>query len=289
MQNELFYDERLVFDKQEAIVSTPLARATSFLRVMPDFFVIGVQKGGTTSLYDSLLQHPQIIPSKTKEMFYYGNDSHYAKGIYYYKQFFATKIYKNFQSVKRKMRVYSVDASTDTFENWQAPSRILANNEEAKIILLFRNPVHRAFSHYKFSVKKGFESADFEKALELEEERIKTAQNNKLADKHYNYVFYSLGYRSRGIYCESVLNWIKTIPKNNIYINSSEEYFEHPKKVFYEISDFLGIKNCDAIKFNKLNEGSSEKMKPETFNYLNEFYKPYNEKLFKLINKNFNW
>ncbi len=289
MLNELFYNESLVFNKHDALVASAFVRATSFLRINPDIFIIGVQKGGTTSLYDNLVQHPQIISSKAKEMFFYGNNTRFAKGVLYYKQFFATKLYKAARQNKLKLPAYSVDASTDTFENIYAPQRILSNHKNAKVILLLRNPADRAFSHYKFSVKKGFESTDFEKALELEEKRINTADKKEIADKNHNYAFYRLGYRSRGIYCDSVANWINSIPKNNIYINSSENYFENPEKVFGEICEFAGIKNSNKIIFNKLNEGSSEKMKPETFDSLNKFYKPYNEKLFKILGKKFNW
>ena len=289
MNNELFYNERLVFDKEEALVTSRFARATSFLRVMPDIFIIGVQKGGTTSLYDNLLQQPQIISSKTKEMFYYGNNSSFGKGKSYYKQFFATKYYKTAKQNKINLPVYSMDASTDTFENLNSPTRILKDNKNAKVILLLRNPAERAFSHYNFSVKKGFELTQFENALKLEEERIGTAENNKFADKNHNYAFYRLGYRSRGIYCDNVANWLKVIPQKNIYINCSEEYFDNPKKIVEEICEFLGIQKAENIIFKKLNEGSHNKINPETFNLLNKFYQPFNEKLFNIIGKKFNW
>ena len=80
-------------------------------------------------------------------------------------------------------------------------------------------------NNYNFSVKKGFELLDFEKALELEEQRIKRANENILSDKNHNYAFYRLGYRSRGIYCDNVANWIKSIPKKTVLNLGGSHFF----------------------------------------------------------------
>lgn len=285
--NDLLYDAKKVFKSEVGLIKKSLiCRITSFARVMPDFFVGGVQKGGTTSLFYALSQHPQVIRPKIKEMFYYGTTPNYEKGLGYYKQFFATSFYKKSRESKIGKPAFCMEASTNTFDNKEAAQRILKDNPKAKIIFIFRNPVERAYSQYKMSVKLGWEFADFEKAIELEQKRI---DEGKIMNPKHNYAYQRLGYKSRGIYVNQLKHWLNEFPKENIFVTSSEAFFANPQQVYNSICQFLGIEEDVKVKFDKLNEGSSEKMNPEIKSKLNEFYKPYNEELFKLINQKFDW
>jgi hypothetical protein len=284
MPNALLYNPEKVFRQTKAKMPSLFCRTTGFLRIMPDFFLVGVQKGGTTSLFDALYQHPQIIANKTKEMFYYGNSINYKSGKNYYKQFFATEYHK--KSVEKKLGkpCFAIDASTDSFDSKEAPARIFADNKNARIVVFLRDPVERAFSQYKFSVKLGFETADFEKALELENQRIA-----EQVGKEHNYAFQRLGYRSRGMYAEYLENWYKVFDKKNIFVESSEAFFKDPQAVYDQLIDFLGLEKKEKVDFKKLNEGSLEKMSPATRTMLSEFYKPHNKKLFEIIGTSYDW
>jgi hypothetical protein len=262
---------------------------TSFLRITPDFFIGGVQKGGTTSLYAALSQHPQIIRAKFKEVFYYGNNDNYSRGTAHYKQFFVTSFYKNRLENKLGKPALTLDATTNTFESKEAPKRILKDNPEAKIIFIVRNPTDRAFSQYKMSQKKGWDTATFEQALELEEARIAEGAERAKDFNGHNYAFQRLGYRTRGQYVNYMRNWFNEFPKENILVLNSESFFENPSHVYETICDFLKIDNNVAVKFDKLNEGSGSKMDERTRESLNNYFKPYNEELFKLLNKKFDW
>ena len=288
-ESNLLYNAKEVYKADVDFLNpSTLARITSFLRITPDFFLGGVQKGGTTSLYAALCQHPQIIPAKFKEVFYYGNSSNYKNGLSYYKQFFATSRYKKSLEGKIGKHALTLDASTNTFDSKEAPGRILKDNPDAKIIFILRNPGDRAFSHYKMGVQREWELADFEKALELEEKRIEDGKTNSLSDKNHNYAYYRLGYKSRGIYVEYLKNWMSIFPNKNILVISSEEFLKNEEQTYKTVCEFLKI-DVIKIKSEKLNEGPSGKMKTETKKMLNDFYKPYNEELFKLLNKKFDW
>jgi hypothetical protein len=262
---------------------------TSFLRITPDFFIGGVQKGGTTSLYAALTQHPQVIRAKFKEVFYYGNNDNYKKGLAHYKQFFATSFHKSRLESKFGNPVLTLDATTNLFESKEAPKRILKDNPNAKIIFILRNPVERAFSQYMMSQKKGWDKATFEQALELEEARIaEGAEKAKDFDGH-NYAFQRLGYRSRSTYVNSMRNWFSEFPKENILVLNSESFFENPAHAFETICDFLKIDNNVKVRFDKLNEGSGNKMDERTRESLRNYFKPYNEELFTLLNTRYDW
>ncbi len=289
MFNQLLYNEASVFNKKKKIMPSAFCRFTPFLRISPDFFLAGVQKGGTSSLYAALISHPQIIPAKEKEIFYYGNTTNFNKGDNYYKQFFATRVYRKMHQLKTGKRSLTLDASTNTFDSAEAPGRIIQSIPKARIIIIFRDPVERAFSHYKFSVKNGFENASFEKALELEETRINSASQNPLSDPYHNYVIQRLGYFKRGVYANYMPNWLNVFDRKNIYFTSSERLFKDPGAVYNEITDFLEIDRYSNLKFQRLNEGSSDKMDPKTFRYLRDAYKPHNERLFALLEQQYDW
>lgn len=288
-QNELLYDAEKLYKEGNSYQPSLVEKLTSSMRIMPDFFIGGVQKGGTTSLDYAITQHPQIIPGKAKEIFYYGTTTNYEKGLKYYKPYFATKIYKSIKERKTGKLILTLDASTNTIDSKEAAARILKDNPKAKIIFILRNPAERAYSHYKMSVKLGWELTDFEKALELEERRIEDGRKNSLCDPKHNFAYQRLGYRSRGMYFDILQHWFKEFPKENILVACSEDFFRNPSQVFNSICTFLGIETDVNVHFGKMNEGSFEKINPKAHQNLTEFYKPHNEALFKLLGKRFDW
>lgn len=288
--SDLLYDAKTLYRSNlHELGMSGFCKLTSFLRITPDFFIGGVQKGGTTSLYAALVQHPQIIRAKFKEVFYYGNSDNYEKGLGHYKQFFATSFHKN--SLERKLgkRALTLDATTNIFESREAPGRILNDNPKAKIIFILRNPAERAFSQYKMSKKKGWEKATFEQALELEEARIADGLKRANDFHGHNYAFQRLGYKSRGQYVNYMKNWFAEFPKENILVLNSECFFQNPSAAFENICDFLEIDNKVNVKFDKLNEGSKGQMEEKTKIYLEDYFKPYNEELFTLLKTRYDW
>jgi hypothetical protein len=288
-RSDLLYSTKNFYQPNSDLLNlSTICRLTSFLRITPDFFIGGVQKGGTTSLYAALIHHPQIIPGKFKEVYYYGNNANYSKGLAHYKQFFATSFYKKSLEKKSGKPAITLDATTNTFENKEAPERILKDNPNAKIIFILRDPVERAFSHYKMAKKKGWEKATFEQALELEEARIADGAERAKEFSGHNYAFQRLGYRSRSTYINSMTNWFYNFPKKNILVLNAESFFSDPQSNFDKVCDFLGIERT-KVRFEKLNEGSTEKMSEITRADLKNYFKPHNEELFKLLNTRYDW
>jgi hypothetical protein len=285
----LLYNPEKVYKRTTDYTPPLISKLTAFMRIMPDFFIGGIQKGGTTSLYYSLIQHAQIIPGKTKEMFYYGVTPNYQKGTLYYKQHFGTGLYKTFTQLRTGKKMFTVDASTNTFDSKEAPSRILQDKPNAKIIFIFRDPVERAYSHYKMARRMGWESADFETALKLEESRIIDGTKHPLSDPLHNYAYQRLGYRSRGMYAVHLKRWLDEFPNDQIMIINSESFFNDPENILASICKFIGVDEAKNIDFKKMNEGSSDAMLPETRQMLKDFFKPHNEAFFSMINERFNW
>ncbi|HEY0031151.1 MAG TPA: sulfotransferase [Bacteroidia bacterium] len=263
---------------------------TSSLRILPSFFIAGVQKGGSTSLCNYLYAHPEIIPAQRKDIFYFNNPVHYAKGLNWYKAHFALKLYKMLYDKRYGTDAITLDSTPNYFEAAHAAGLIHRDFPQTKIIFILRNPVDRAWSSYQMAKRFGFEEKNFEEALALEEQRLDEEEKKIKTTAQHNYVFQRLSYKKRGIYINYIPQWQKHFPAENLLILKSEDLFEKPQETFNKVTDFLKIKRCNTIKFDNHNPGSySEDMNPETRASLSTFYEPYNQQLYTLLGQNYGW
>src|SRR2546422_639813 len=132
-----------------------------------DFIVAGAQKCGTTALHYQLKKHPQIaLPSK-EELHFFDDEERFAKGVNY------QDMHDSFRSSSRAV---AVGESTPVYLYWRpAIERIWNYSKEIKLIILLRNPVDRAFSHWNMQRERGYEPLDFLDAIKAEEQRQKEA------------------------------------------------------------------------------------------------------------------
>ena len=119
--------------------------------------------------------------------------------------------------------------------------------------------------------------------------RIEDCKKQSVNYSGHNYAFQRLGYKSRGLYVNYLKNWYKEFPKENILVLSSERFFANPQQVFDSICEFLWIETEVKVNFDKMNEGSGEKMDTKTRESLQNYFKPYNEELFTLLNTRYDW
>ncbi len=107
----------------------------------PDFLIIGAQKSGTTTLFKALSMHPEIgVPLKKEQQFFSSNDFH-SEGW---------DSYMSRLKVKSGKLRYG-EASPHYLSSHIASKRIAAECSESKLIVLLRNPIDRAYSHYLMS------------------------------------------------------------------------------------------------------------------------------------------
>lgn len=130
---------------------------------LPNFFVIGAPKCGTTTLYHLLKQHPQIYMPSVKEPGFFSSDRQYARGLDYYVESF-------FRNADR----WPVRGEATPWYLYppQVPERIAAAvGEDARFIAILRDPVERTYSMYLDQVRRGTEHLPFEEALQMEPRR----------------------------------------------------------------------------------------------------------------------
>jgi len=138
----------------------------------PNLFIVGAAQSGTTTLADSLQQHPDVFIIPYKESYFFSSDVDYARGMDWYLNTFFSEAAAGYR--------YRCDASTSYlyYAEKVAPRiKIDLPGQAIKFIAIFRNPIDRAYSHYWHDVNMGNrEAPSFEEALQKEGERPKTKQ-----------------------------------------------------------------------------------------------------------------
>lgn len=263
-------------------------KATRHLRVLPDFIIIGAQKCGTTSLYDDLIKHPSILPSFTKEVDFFNKKFH--KGVEWYRAHFPSVVYKYCITHIYKQDFITGEASPDYIIYPHSPKRISTVLPGVKIIVLLRNPVDRAYSHYYHEIRQKRETLSFEDAIGMEEERLRGEFEKMTNDENYysfNYNTYS--YLSRGIYIEQLKRWSNYFNKEQILILKSEDFFEDSQAVFQRTLQFLNLPSWQPEYFGKDNVGYYPKMEASTRCRLLNYFESYNYRLYEYLGVNFGW
>jgi len=258
---------------------------TGPIRVFPDFIIIGSGKCGTTSLYNYLIQHPNIYPAKFKELNYFVR-----RWTKWYRPNFPTIFLKYYVNKLRKQPFITGESSPFYLLNPLVAKQVKKKISNVKIIILLRNPVDRTFSQYNQWQKTKLESLSFEDAIKSEKIKTKEEWENYTDDKSLdsrNHVRYS--YLEGGLYYDQIKVWLDVFPKEQFLIIKAEEFFSQPSKILPQVFDFLGVKHYEIDVLKKYNIGHYETMNPMTNKFLKNFFKPHNEKLYKLLGRNFNW
>jgi hypothetical protein len=231
----------------------------------PDFIVIGVAKAGTTSLYDYLNDHPMIKMPETKEIHFF--DEGYDQGIESY--------LKHFPKKKTLEYPLSGDVTPRYFVKKNVPKRVKNHFPDVKLILLLRNPVDRAFSHYKQHLfpKTG---DSFEKHLAREFLKLSNKKNKE-----------DLPLLQRGFYVKHLKEWLKIFPKEQILVLIAEDFYKNTQESMNMIYEFLNIASYQHKSFPISNEGVYKgiALHEKTRALLEDFYKPYNEELQSLFDE----
>ena len=138
---------------------------TSSVRVLPNFFVIGPGRTGTTSLYHYLDQHPCITKSAYDELGYFDDNFHL--GFNWYRSLFPTKFTQ--QKVESKHKKFlTYDVTPGYIRRPWAARRISSYFPNTKLIAVLRNPVDKTYSHYIMGVNEGNEKRSFEEVIKYD-------------------------------------------------------------------------------------------------------------------------
>mgnify|MGYP001296857468 CR=1 FL=1 len=258
---------------------------SSPFRVLPECFVIGVVRSGTTSLYHYLGQHPCIGSSAYDEIGYF--DDNYHLGVNWYKSLFPTKFTKN-KIIKKHGSFLTYDVTPFYIYNPLVARRISASFPRAKIISNLRNPIDRAYSNYILMYQDGDTTKTFEEMIQMAMDEIEK-NKSKLNDEAYIADTFYQNILARGFYADQLEIWFEKFQKKQLLIIPSEDLAQNPDQVLTKVFEFLDLPYFKIKDFTRQNKREYHPMKDETRKLLVEFYKPYNKKLFDMLGSKFDW
>ena len=265
-------------------------KLTGFLHVLPNFYIIGAAKCGTSSLYEYLIYHPEVQPAVTKEVHFF--DHYFERGLNWYKVCFPLKLHKFFVQNLGKKKFITGEASPRYIDHPNSPKRIKEITPKAKFIVLLRNPIDRAYSHYNMNVRQGIETLSFEEAIEQQTKRTKDEFKKMEEDEnYYSKPYFSYSYIERGMYIKKLEHWMKYFSKEQFLVLKSEDMLKKPNETYQQIVKFLNLSPWVLKEYKHYRVGSYKKplMNSATRQQLRDFFKPHNEKLSEFLGKNFEW
>jgi hypothetical protein len=249
---------------------------------LPSALIIGTQKGGTTFLFDYLVQHPDVLPPLNKEIHYF--DLNYAHGVTWYRARFP-------YSYQLRGRAMTLDASPYYLAHPLVPQRVTDLLPGAKLIVLLRNPVDRAFSHYQHEVRGGRESLSFPQAIEREAERL-AGEEERLRQEsaYYSYNHHRYSYMLRGVYIEQLRRWALHFPRSQLLVLQSERLFRDPAATTVAVQGFLGLRPQRFERYDPSYQGNYERgMSADLRTRLASYFEPYNRELYQWLGEEFDW
>ncbi len=224
-----------------------------------DFLIGGTQKGGATALDACLRQHPAVRMAFQKETHFFDTESNFpTSGL--------RPDYNAYhQHFPRTDREVVFGEATPIYMYWySSPRRIWEYNPAMKWILLLRNPVERAYSHWNMERSQGNEALAFSDAIRREGERCREA----LPFQHRIRSFVD-----RGFYSEQIRRIRRLFPQEQLLCLKSEELRNAPADVLVQVSRFLSIPPFQVVCPSSSHNGSYVSTMPrEDRDYLLEIF-----------------
>ncbi len=242
----------------------------------PDFLVIGGMKCGTTSIYRYLCQHPCLLPAIEKEIHFF---SLYPNtGIDWYLSQFPRIPAQHF---------YKTGEASPYLGTAGVPERVFRHFPNVKLVVLLRNPVDRAYSHYQHSVRYFGVTQSFEEIISPE--LTSPASQALLQGDEAAYNSIQSAYLSFSLYAYSLKAWLKLFPREQFLFLRSENLFTQPSATMANTFDFLGLPDFPLAAYPNTLEGRYPDLSPTMRERLMTYFQPHNQRLEDLLGWSFQW
>ena len=225
---------------------------TSRARSLPDFLIIGAKRSGTTSMYQYLLEHPQVLPlfpsadhlpmrANIKGIHFF--DANFERGLGWYRSHFPLETTRQRAAQRLGRPAQSGEASPYYLFHPHAAERAHAVVPSARVIVLLRDPTDRAYSHYLEQRRRGHEElASFDEALDAEPRRLAGEAERMAVDAaHQSFAHEHQSYVAQGKYLEPLRRWLDRYPPAQHLVIRSEDFFADPQRTYDEVLDLLGL------------------------------------------------
>ncbi|MDN5870839.1 MAG: sulfotransferase [Nitrococcus sp.] len=193
---------------------------------LPGFFVVGAAKAGTTSLYAYLRRVPAVFMPDVKEPHFFSPSALGSNGAHG-----KVSDWRDYLAIFSGARDKEIigEASPSYLWDDQSPLLIRSRLPESKIIILLRDPIERAFSHYLADVRLGWQKLPFHQALQadLDYPRKQWGQSHL--------------YLELGCYVEQISRYFRNFGRENVKVVLFDDLKEEPMTCLTGICSFLGV------------------------------------------------
>jgi hypothetical protein len=223
-------------------------------------------------MYQTLRQHPAALRAVARKGVHYFDDVSYVHGLAWYRAHFPLTA----QIARRARRLGAppvvFESSPYYLFHPAAAGRIGADLPGVKAIVLVRDPVERAYSAYTHEFRRGYETESFERALELENERLGGEEERLLADPSYaSHAHRHQAYVHRGRYADQIVRLVDALGRDKVLVVDADDFFATPDPVWEEVSEFLSLAPFTP-RFEQHNARPRSPMAPELRERLRESF-----------------
>jgi hypothetical protein len=257
---------------------------TAAHRALPDFLVIGVKRGGTTSVWNWLVRHPHVAPmfpaaQQIKSPHFF--DINYGNGLDWYRSHFPTTAALARAARRTGFRPLTGEASPYYVFHPLAAARVQATTPTTKLIVTLRNPIDRAYSNYWERRGSGAEDLPtFEAAIDAEEARLAGETERILREPDYYSLHHDChSYLARGRYTEHLSAWTAHFGRDQLLVLPFDDLKRQPGAAYRRVQEFLGLPLVEPPALPHHNRLPVPPMRPETRERLVEYYRPWNAHL----------
>ncbi len=261
-------------------------RMTGGARGLPDFLIIGAQRAGTTSLFRYLAAHPSVEAAARKEVHFF--DLNWHRGEAWYRAHFARRS----DVVDGRASAASVIGEATPYYLFHplAAERAASLLPDVRVIVMLRDPVSRAYSHYHHVRARGHEHLSFEDALLAEADRLRGEEERLRSDPCYRSVDHQHhGYVARGEYLPQLQRWAEHVPADRTLVIVSEEFYADPDAEFRRVTRFLGLPDTSLSSYERTNSQRYPPMSPATKASLRALFTKPNRALEDWLGRSLPW
>lgn len=225
------------------------------------FLVAGVQKAGTTALHDYLRTHPQLCLPDVKEPHFFDDDT----------RDWSDPDYRAYEALFHQAEGRLCGECTPIYIYWpNCLERIRAYNPAMKIVVSLRDPIERAWSHYRMELARGAENLPFSKAIRTGRERFSDETPFGGYHRVYSYI-------ERGFYAAQLQRLCEFFPRDQIFTMDAQQLRSNPRVSLDRLCDFLDVDPFATV--SPLN--SHEGIQPDDGQSLTRTDRVYLEDLFR--------
>lgn len=264
-------------------------RLTAWARMLPGYLIVGAQRCGTTSLQRALVQHPAVLsPVHRKGVHYF--DMRYHKGGDWYRGHFPLRVPTR-RAPASGDAVITGEASPYYMFHPLAGERIARDLPGVRLIVLLRDPVDRAYSAHTHEFARGYETEPFERALELEPDRLAGEVTRMRAEPGYlSTTHQHNAYLARGRYIEQLEALTGLVGRERIHVVDSGELFTDPARVFAGLWTFLGVPPPGhRVRFEQHNARPRTPLPEALRDRLDAYFLPYDQRLAQWLGRTPSW